>query len=99
MMTPVAFSTILLRFIALGVSVYGIFLIAKGVFIHVEGYQMSVNMAALFDVPPIGKPGSLSAPFAKVAATLYVVGGGTVLLGSLLYATSRRLGWLIGRDV
>ena len=86
-MTPVAFSTILLRFIALGMAVYGIILIAKGVFIHVEGYQMTANMAELFDVPP------------KVAATLYVVGGGTVLLGSLLYATSRRLGCLIGRDV
>ncbi|MEK7954193.1 hypothetical protein [Luteolibacter soli] len=100
-MTPTALSTILLRFIALGVAVYGIVLIAKGVFIHVEGDQMTSNMAALFDVPPSEnqKLGLLATPFAKLAATLYVVGGGTILLGAFLYAGSNRLGWLIARDV
>jgi hypothetical protein len=98
-MTPAALGTIVFRFIALGVTLYGIVLIAKGVITHVEANRASAQWTALFAEHPESPGISIGSPFTKVAATLYVTGGGTVLAGCLLYLGSRRLGSLIARDV
>ncbi|RYD42044.1 MAG: hypothetical protein EOP83_33200 [Verrucomicrobiaceae bacterium] len=97
-MNPAALSTIIFRFIALGVAVYGIVLIVSGVVTHMQASQMA-NMATLFDAQPHDSSISFGSPFTKVAATLYLLGGGTVLAGSFLYLASRRLGALIARDL
>jgi hypothetical protein len=98
-MTPSALSTILLRFIALGVAVCGMALIARGIFIHLKAHQWATNLSTLLEVQYRESPGILiTRPFAKVAATHYVVGGAIVLAGSLLYFGSSRLGALIARD-
>ena len=100
-MTASSLSTLIVRFLAIGLGVYGVVLFIQGVVMQLQLSRMQ-NTFMEFK----GLTGSSSnlfsgagGPFESALRLLYWGSGASLVVSVLLYAASRQLGTLIARGL
>lgn len=104
-MTANALSSLIIRFLALGLGICGLTLLVRGMVLQSQLAQMQDDFKAFTGLtasaPADGSDwiGGIGNPIGSMIRILYMASGGCLVVSVVLYATSRKLGGLIARGL
>lgn len=99
-MTAAAFSTIIVRFLSVGLFCYGVFGLISGIVAQrtwIKQFKALEAMSQRSDT--ISSSNQVTDDFGSMLSTLFGVAGGTIFIAILLYILSRRIGILLARGL
>ncbi|MCW1916558.1 hypothetical protein OJ996_23425 [Luteolibacter sp. GHJ8] len=104
-MTASSLSALIVRFLAVGLGVYGVTLLIRGIVVQSQVSQMQNTFAAFESLSGPGSTGDselfggAAGSFRSVMRLLYWGSGASLVVSVVLYAASRKLGALIARGL
>jgi uncharacterized membrane protein YcaP (DUF421 family) len=102
-MTPATLSSVILRFVAVALIIYGIVLLAQALIGRSEIAQMQSTFNAIAslssDSSDANQVTGLTVPMSKMIRILFISSGSCLVIGVFLFWSSRKLGSLIARGL
>ena len=96
-MTPASLGALIIRFVALGLLVYGMILLVRGLIAQSEIDRMQSLFGGRTGDDVIDSLGGVS--LSKVVRTFFISSVAALVGSAVLFGLSRRLGALIGRGL
>jgi hypothetical protein len=104
-MTANALSSLIIRFLALGLGICGLTLLVRGLVLQSEldkmqdSFEALTGLTASASADAFGRIGGIGKSLGSMIRIFYMASSGCVVVAVVLYAASRKLGGLIARGL